>query len=208
MNIDVKVNADRVAKVLGRIPSAVEKHLAAAQVRMAEDQIETMKLRMRRGDVGEGLVRTRSGLLSRSFTKEQRRSGGVGGLRTRVFSVGAPYADIQERGGVIRPVTRKYLTIPMDAIKTATGNIKGKYSGGAGRYRDSGADSFVYKSKSGALFIAERTGKSLVLLWRLAKSVTLKGNLGWYATWKRAEPERRRIIERVASDVLKEAQRP
>lgn len=208
MNIDVKTNADRVARVLGRIPTAVEKHLAVAQVRMAEDQITTMKLRMRRGDVGEGLVRTRSGFLSRSFNREQRRSGGVGGLRTRVFSTGAPYADIQERGGVIRPVKRKFLTVPMDAIKNAAGNIKGKYSGGAGRYRDSGTATFVWRNALGGAFIAEKleNGKGIRLLWKLVRSVTIKGNLGWYATWKRAEPERRRIIDRVASDVLKEAQ--
>lgn len=215
MNIDVKTNADRVAKVLGRIPSAVEKHLAAAQVRMAEDQIETMKLRMRRGDVGEGLVRTRSGLLSRSFTKEQRRSGGVGGLRTRVFSAGIKYAEIQERGGVVRPTKSKFLTIPMPSILNASGIVKGQYSGGARAYGNSGAFTFLYRSKDGkGLYVAEVQAKGsgrnrkgvLTLLWKLVRSVTLKGNLGWYATWKRAEPERRRIIDRVASDVLKEAQ--
>lgn len=217
MEVTAKVQSERLIRVLGRIPTAVERRLADAQVRMAEEHITTMKMRMRRGDVGDGLVRTRSGLLARSFTKEQRRSGGIGGLRTRVFSAGVKYADIQERGGVIKPTKSKFLTIPMPAIMLGTGIVKGQYSGGARAYGNSGAFTFLYRSKDGkGLYIAEVQAKGsgknrqgvLTLLWKLVRSVTIKGNLGWYATWKRAQPERRRILDRVAADVLKDAQGP
>jgi hypothetical protein len=205
--IEARISTERLHTVLGRIPSTVERLLADAQVEMAETHIEKMARRMRAD--GDGLVKTRTGFLRDRMVKEQRRFGGVGGLRTRVFVAGVKYADVQEFGGVIRPKNKKFLTVPMSEIKTAGGAIKGKYAGGAGAYRASGAKTFVWRNALGGAFIVEKTARGyLRLLWKLVKSVTLKPKLGWYSTWKKAEPERRAILDRVASNVVREATRP
>lgn len=201
MNVEVKTSDEGLRRLFGRLPSIVESELANAQKRMANEHVESMSRRMR-GD-GDGLVKTRTGFLRDRFTSETRRLGGIGGVRTRVFVAGVKYADIQERGGTIRPRNKKFLTVPMDAIKTAGGAIKGQYAGGAGEYRKTGK-TFVWRNALGGAFIAEKldNGKGLRLLWKLVKQVRIPGNLGWYATWRKAEPRRRDILNDAAKRIV------
>ncbi len=205
MNVNARVVDDGLRRMLGRLPTIVERELVIASKRMGEEHVTSMAQRMR-GD-GAGLVKTRTGFLRDRFTTETRQVGGIGGIRTRVFVAGVKYADIQERGGIIRPKAKKFLTVPLDATKTASGTIKGKYAGGAGAYRASGADTFVFKSKKGGLFIAERTGKKgkLALLWKLVTSVRIHGNLGWYRTWRENASQRRSILDATARRIVQQA---
>jgi len=116
---------------------------------------------------------------------------------------GVKYADIQERGGVVRPKKGRFLTVPMQAIKTPGGAIKGKYAGGAGEYRKTGK-SFVWRNALGGAFIAEKleNGLGLRLLWKLVRQVKIPGNLGWFKTWRGNATRRRDILERTARRII------
>lgn len=81
----------------------------------------------------------------------------------------APYAGVHERidgaaGTTIRPVHRQFLTIPLDAAKTAAGVPRGTA-------RDF-PNTFIARSRrSGQLIIFQRQGKNIVPLFLLLKEV-------------------------------------
>lgn len=75
------------------------------------------------------------------------------------------YANLQERGGTIRPKTAQWLTIPLPAAMTASGVARG-------RARDFD-NTFIKKSKAGNLIIFQSKGKSIVPLFILKKSVEI-----------------------------------
>lgn len=77
-----------------------------------------------------------------------------------------PYAEIHETGGVITPKHAKYLTIPLKAALTPTGAPK---RGGARDWQNT----FVGKSKAGNLIIFQKSGRGLIPLYVLKKSVTI-----------------------------------
>lgn len=196
-------------KLLGRLPTSMERELRYAMGRMAQDHISEMQGRMRRGAGAQSsgfsrVVKSRTGDLFRSFTREfAPQGGGIGGLRMKVFSAGKSYATIQEHGGVVRPIPpRQYLTIPMPANLTASG-VPRIASAQSIRYDvvgDGTPRTFVYKSKKGKLFIAERDqvkGK-LRLLWMLVRQVTLSGGLGWFDTWRGGADRRRARLQDAA----------
>lgn len=202
MSVSIKISDERLRELFGRLPSSLEREMAAAQIEMGERQIASVKDKMRMAD---GLVRTRTGLLARGMARDQRRTGSLGQLRTRVFVAGVKYAETQEYGATIRPKRKRYLTIPMDSIKTAAGAIVGKYASGAGAYGKSSKGTFVLRLAHG-LFIAEREGKGrnsrLKLLWRLVKQVVVPGNLGWFSTWRKSDVKRRDVLRRAAQRAL------
>lgn len=89
-------------------------------------------------DNAKARMKTRSGLLRRSIggfvRSEGAPRGGIGPLRQGadievgvqaggVILQGAEvvYAGIQERGGTVRPVRRRWLAIPTDSVKTKDG---------------------------------------------------------------------------------------
>lgn len=197
MQINLQVLDAKVAKLLGRIPTALESELASAMVEMGSDHISQMGTRMARGRIGPaiggGLVRTRSGALRRSFQREMRRSGGIGGLSTKLFSAGNPYANIQEFGGTITPKRAQNLAVPVHpSLFTASG---------VARYaspRMYPGKTAVVKTPKGGLWIVARKGKGkdakTLWLWKLVKSVTLSGGLGWFDTWRH---DRNRRAERI-----------
>jgi len=82
-----------------------------------------------------------------------------------------PYARIQELGGIIRPVNVKWLTIPLDAAKTA--------SGVADKPARSFENTFLVKIKNAdgfKMFIMQRAGDDfddIVPLFQLVKRVKL-----------------------------------
>lgn len=108
--------------------------------------------------------RLRSSISSRVYERGKDLIGEVGsGVRQgdRV-----PYANIHETGGVIRPVNKKYLAIPLPPALTSAGVLRQKP-------RDY-ANTFVAKSNAGNLIIFQRTlGKGAIALFVLKKSVTI-----------------------------------
>jgi len=80
-------------------------------------------------------------------------------FKLEVGSWGTKYAHILEKGGIIRPIRKQYLTIPFPGVK-----------GWARNY----PNAFVIKSKRGNLLIVERKGKTgLKPLYALKKQVKI-----------------------------------
>lgn len=117
---------------------------------------ETLK-HIKRGLAGPRL-NTRSGHLKRNVGMNVGE--GQLDLGTKVGNTGeVVYARILERGGAIRAKKAKYLTIPFPGVKGLARNFP---------------DSFVIKSKSGALLIVQKDGKGrLKPLFLLKKEVKI-----------------------------------
>lgn len=124
-------------------------------------------------------LKRRTGHLSRSIgsivVQEQGELVGIVGSGVRTGSR-VRYADIHERGGVIRPKRAKYLTIPIGKSKTKAG--VGRFSardimGGFTEYDKTA----VFRSKKGNLIYwgvkKLKKGNRLEPLFVLVKSVTI-----------------------------------
>ena len=92
-------------------------------------------------------------------------------------SIKTVYADIQDRGGTIRPKNKQWLTVPLPGVKGRAANFP---------------DAFIIKSKKGNLLIVQRSwkkvrggenyqGAGLQPLFVLKKEVTLPAT-GWFST--------------------------
>lgn len=183
--LKVSVQTQGVTAMLGRVPRAVERELHNAFRKTADAHIGRMRMKMR---AGGGSVTTRSGRLYGSFQRDIRRDKTLKGLRMRLFSAGVPYADIQERGGIIRPrPPRKFLAIPTDDNLTASGVAR--IAMNPRDYDPGRKKTFVLRLKSsGKLYIVERMADgSLKFMWRLVSQVRIRGRLGWFDTWRNSQ---------------------
>ena len=94
----------------------------------------------------------------------------VSGRQGVTKSTRVVYANIHERGGVIKPKRAKWLTIPLPEALTKSGS---QLKGGALGARDF-PNTFFMRSKAGNLLIMQRKGKNkIVPLFVLKKSVTI-----------------------------------
>lgn len=101
--------------------------------------------------------RRRTGQLARGIRQKVFVSGEV--YRLEVGTSGVKYARILEKGGIIRPTRKQYLTIPL--------------GGTQGTARDY-PNAFIIKSKKGNLLIVEKVGKDkLKPLFALKKQVRI-----------------------------------
>lgn len=104
----------------------------------------------------EGAVRNarerlsvRTGQLSRSIRMTVEESGeGV----TVTLTADTPYARIQEEGGTVRPVNRKYLRVPLGPALTGAGVDRLPTS----LYTSAPDKFFVAKSRKGTLLLRDR----------------------------------------------------
>lgn len=136
--------------------------------------------------------------LRRSFTHA------VQGSRL-VVATPLPYAGIHNEGGVIRKKD-KLLTVPMDSLTVSQRR--------AAKARDF-KDTFVLKTKTGLLFIVQRTGKmvkdaktgkkvpELKFLYQLREEVTIPQRM--FLTW--SELAQNEIMERWSDALIAEANR-
>lgn len=112
--------------------------------------------------------------------KSIRDSSGVSGgstLQSIVLYVGgADYMRIHETGGVIRPKSGKYLTIPLPEALNGDGTPKRRSA------RDWN-DTFIQKSRNGNLLIFQKRGGSIMPLYVLKTSVTIPPRLGLSLTF-------------------------
>ena len=108
-------------------------------------------------------LKRRTGNLGKSITQEVK-DGGAGVIEGRIGPT-MIYGRIHEMGGLVSPVRRKYLAIPLDAAKTKAGVARG----GPLDY----ADTFVAKTRSGKLLIMQRQGKGAVPLFALVSQVRI-----------------------------------
>lgn len=110
-------------------------------------------------------LNVRSGRLRSSLNWHYQRDGLT---HKGIIGSNVIYARIHEEGGTIRPVSRQWLTIPLQAVKTKAGVTRW----GAG---DLGAArTFVKQLKDGRLFIFGKVGKDrIVPLFRLVRQVEI-----------------------------------
>lgn len=180
----------RVHAVLDRIPSRLHKSFERRLNRWGTDWRDTVRGRI----TGGGPLRNRTGMLGSSIVYRLDGST-LGTLRLRMLSEGVVYARIHELGGVIKPKTGRFLTIPLDAAKTAAGDVKGMFAS-ARRFIEAnpGATYFV-RTPDGELLLMWKKGKRTTLpIFKLVRQVELPGpnaptkkapsRLGFFDTWK------------------------
>ena len=129
-----------------------------------------------------GPLNVRTGTMRRAFTSVAVGST-ASSLRfiTGTMKNDVPYAAIHEHGGTIRPTKAKFLTIPLEAAKTAAGVARG----GARFFENT----FFMRSKAGNLFLMQRDGNEVRPLFLLKKEVYIPPRLGFYRAFDRQMPE-------------------
>ncbi len=193
-DVSVEINGDDFDRAMrlvpGKLHTHLREHLYAYHTRFLN---KFKRTRLRAGSSGDG-VQSRSKALSRSFHTE-RMGDDLDSLLVRTFSAGVPYAAIQEEGGEVRPKTAQWLTIPLAAAKSPAGIAKGSAR--------SFSDTF-FRMIGDRLFIFQKQGDEVVPLFRLVKSVRIKGTLGFFKTWQ----EQRGAFAAAVNKATKEALQP
>lgn len=104
----------------------------------------------------------------RSSIRGRVEEGGPGRGGSGIVGTNSVYGRIQELGGTVKAVNTTYLTIPLDAAKTATGRTRG----GARSF----PNTFVLKSRAGRLIIMQKIGRGMRPLFLLVRQVRLQPN--------------------------------
>lgn len=128
-------------------------------------------------------LKTRTGQLRRSVTGRASLLGTVAQtiIGSGIFGRKAvKYARIQEKGGKIRPVKAKALTIPFPGIKGVAANYP---------------DAFIIKSKAGNMILVEKKGAGLRPLFTLKKEVTIPASHWLSDSIAEMMPELRRSLQ-------------
>lgn len=167
--IEIVVNKEQLGELHARLNSLDIRKRDSFAMR-AFQQASVVVERRLKTNVTDRILHRRTGHLAQSIQSSVYQENGV--VTARIGS-GAlnkermPYAEIHEDGGTITPKRVKYLTIPLAAALTASGAPR-KASA-----RD-WANTFVGKSKGGALIIFQKVGKkSIIPLYVLKRSVTI-----------------------------------
>lgn len=162
---------DKLIKALKDVPEKLHKRAQAAMLKVAADLQRTM---VNHSAVGEVFKTNPTGELKRSWRFDKDTSLNMP-LSVWVASQGVKYAQIHEYGGTVTPKNSQYLTIPLDANKTATGKTRMD----ARTAISQGA--FFFKSKAGNLLIGQKgSGKGEVVpLFVLKKQITIPARLGF-----------------------------
>lgn len=189
MTFSANVDTRRLRLAMRRAPGRL-----AAEMRKSFDQ---------HGFIFEGHVRStlfggdpgltgHTGKLARSVGHTRPEGGKLGDLRMRVFVGGgvAPYARIQEFGGVVRPKRSKYLTVPLPDNLTAGGVAR--YKSARDLFGSRPKDTFIARSRAGNLVIGLREGDDVKWLWLLRKSVRLKPRFGFRKAFRSSAMQRDR----------------
>lgn len=182
---DVAVKADdwdRLPEAMAKCPKYLYEEWKVAGGRYLAGWIGKFK-RENVTKGGDG-VNTRSGALRRAFTQVVHGTD-LDSLRfvAGTVHVGLPYAHIQEFGGVVTPKRAKWLTIPLAAAKTPAGVAR--FSARDALSRD---NVHFIRTKRGRPMIVEMNAKSWKPLFLLVKRVKIAKRLGFFDSWKRADP--------------------
>lgn len=207
-------------------PKAVHKEMRPAFEKWGSNWQKGVQARLEGGD-----LKSRTGALKRSI--QQRVTGGsLDELTLRMESAGnLAYARAQEFGGVIRPKTSKYLTIPTSFNKKASGAAD--FTSARALISAHPNDTFFRRTDKGRLFlfwndptkkeVVSRTRKfsdlragsvakgAAVPMFQLVKSVDLPGprsvknrrasRLGFYDTWNAQKTARNADLVRLGLGV-------
>lgn len=179
--IETSNNGDELARRLAEIAPKIGAGLKRALDRAGAFHKRTVSLERFTGYTGTSTdkLQTRSGGLKRSVGWATRGEG----LASELTIFAKPPARIQEFGGTITAKNRRYLTIPLRAALTPTGQLKGgaRITRTGNRWGTAdGWATFVLKARSGKLFIARRRDNgSIDLLYKLQQSVRIPARFGF-----------------------------
>lgn len=180
-------------------------------------------------------LQRRSGALAQAYKMDPPSATGLEMTSAiRKGMKGSVYAKMQEFGGTVKPKKGKFLTVPLPAALTPSGVLKGRYrirrsGGSASGYTTDAGDTFLFKSKRGALLIGikerraayssgvavgytEREATSgrgkkreLKAFYVLKRSVTIKPRFGFFDSWDKLERSTLPVlVNRASSRILKE----
>ena len=141
-----------------------------------------------------GPLKLRSGSLAGSFSVTE--TGTTAATWSMTVGTTSKYAPMQEYGGTVRPVRKKWLTIPLDAALTPAGVLRAP----APDWSDPGKKNTFFKwSKRGNLILFKKTGKNQITpLFVLKKQVKIPARLGFFDTWGEGKTQRGKILEEAA----------
>lgn len=213
--LSIKVNSKDVEEYLRSRPGAVRREMANAADLMVAAHNSAM-LTSFRGYTGDpnntGKLQRRNGFLKNAM--RARYEGDATKIEASSYVAGPLiYARLQELGGEVRPKRRRYLTVPLDAVRTARGVVrKGAFPtrvGGQWMTEQKlpglkSRETFIKRSANGTpvIYGTGRDGRP-VPLWALKKRIRIKPRLGFMRTWDRQEPTRLKILEKASTDMLK-----
>lgn len=142
------------------------------------------------GQTKKRIIRNISGTILNARTGQLRRNIGsqikeTGSKISGVVGVGIAgtknvvYARIHEKGGIIKPVRKKMLTVPVPGVKGQARNYP---------------NAFIIKSKRGNLLIVEKQGGSIKPLFVLRKSVRIPERQWFSRSIDEMKPELNRLM--------------
>lgn len=211
--VEVRINAEQVAAKLAQVASKAR----AAGVRVLNDvgafhvREMTQKFKPYSGRTAgfDDSIHTRSGQTRRSFGFTVNAQGDDPQLR--IFAAGLKHLRIQEYGGDIYPVNKKYLTVPLESALTPSGVLRGGarlVKRADGYYTADGRKTVIYPGRSGFGIIAEVRGsgknRTLRPLYALRPFVRLRPRLGFARTFNE---KTRQYAERQVGKALQEVLR-
>ena len=210
---DFKIDAAGTKRRIGRLQkrARVEMFSAVRDI-LWQQRNRVVKGRIKRYPGYKGaLNRPRGGkIFSRTGAlRESINVLGPSGLRTvrGKVVVTAPYAEIQEFGGVVKPTGgRKYLTIPLRAALTDSGGKRftSRLVESGGRYETSDGDpTHIGRSKRGNLVVYMTRGGKRVPIYLLKTSVKIPPRLGFFDTWDRIEKYRLKRLGQAGGAMLR-----
>lgn len=124
--INAKFSDEDYARIMGKLKSVQP----GRRSRVMFGAMKRVGIQLRNAlvkNVSGKILKRRSGRLAQSIQSKVTAKGhSIGAEIGSGVRMGkrVPYADIHERGGVIRPKNAKYLTIPAKANQTATGQTR------------------------------------------------------------------------------------
>ena len=120
-------------------------------------------------------------------------------IETNIEST-APYALIQELGGVINAAQGKFLAVPLPAVQDAKGSVTRSFSSFM-----SDRDTFIQTSKNGNRLLFRNLGGTLLPLFVLKQSVTIPGTGFASDAVERAQPMLRPRVGKFVDEELRRA---
>lgn len=140
------------------------------------------------GDMG---LNRRSGNLSRDWNTTTSASGGDLQVHIQTTGVGDKYAGLQEFGGVVKPVSAKWLWIPLGANKTAAGVARitpRQAMSNGGFFTNAKTGGRIFWAYALTVAARKKAKGNLVPLFVLKKEVKVPARMGATSLFERMLP--------------------
>lgn len=163
-----------------RAPRRLFREVSGALVRRAREFLHRVFPRARLS--GRPGLNSPTGSLRRSF--DLLHDGNTLQSFRMVEFTTSKSAPAHEHGALIRPRRRKYLAVPLAAVKTAAGDVRG----GPRSY----SNTFFARSKAGNLILFQKrgAGQAPTPLFAMVSQVRIPRRLGFFEEWTKNQSKR------------------